>query len=157
MDTGVVLIAGLPGSGKTTYLSRMSQNGWVIFDDFKALAFDDCSKFRGSQKLPHLIRALLEGCRCAVADIDFCKMESREEAVQVLVASIPGVQIRWLFFENESSTCEANVQFRSSPSLARELQLIRDYSAAYHIPHGADVLPVFRSTERRITDNREPL
>lgn len=44
----------------------------MVFDDFKALAYEDCSKFRNSRKLSALLAALRNGLSCVVADIDFC-------------------------------------------------------------------------------------
>src|ERR1700686_4002088 len=97
MESEVVLLVGLPGSGKTTYLSQMLKDGWLIFDDFKALAINDCSKFRNSQSFPKLIRALRDGRRCVVADINFCKTESREEAEHDLLGGVRSVGVRWSF------------------------------------------------------------
>jgi hypothetical protein len=97
MNKEVVLLAGLPGSGKTTYLCQMCRDGWLIFDDFKALAFEDCSKFRSSRKLKALLAAIQDGVRCAVADIDFCDTDARSEAESVLRAEIPGLDVRWEF------------------------------------------------------------
>lgn len=36
----IILIAGLPGSGKTTHMDSMRRDGWTIFDDFKANAYN---------------------------------------------------------------------------------------------------------------------
>ena len=35
MSAEIILIAGLPGSGKTTYINAREQEGWSIFDDFQ--------------------------------------------------------------------------------------------------------------------------
>jgi broad-specificity NMP kinase len=35
MAGNIILIAGLPGSGKTTYMDGMRRDGWTIFYDFK--------------------------------------------------------------------------------------------------------------------------
>jgi len=80
MSEDVILLVGLPGCGKTTYLCQMCQESWLVFDDYKAEAIGNCSAFRKSSKFEVLIRALCDGLRCAVADIDFCKTESRIEA-----------------------------------------------------------------------------
>ena len=45
MSVEIILIAGLPGSGKTTYMEARQREGWSIFDDFKANAFNDSSVF----------------------------------------------------------------------------------------------------------------
>jgi hypothetical protein len=146
MESEVVLLVGLPGSGKTTYLSQMLQDGWLIFDDFKALAINDCSKFRSSQGFPKLIRALRDGRRCVVADINFCKTESREEAERDLLAEVPSVSISRRFFENDPFACEANLINRNRQSLQNELRDLQAYSPFYYIPEGSVVLPVWRKS-----------
>jgi hypothetical protein len=153
MESEVVLIAGLPGSGKTTYLSQMSVGcwlDWLIFDDFKAQAFQDCAKFRSSTKFPELIRALREGRNCVVADINLCKAESREEAERDIAAEVPGVKLNWRCFQNEPSSCAVNVRRRPSRTdlqRQRELQYLAEYSPIYEIPAGAVILPVWRGEE----------
>jgi predicted kinase len=151
--TEIMLLAGLPGSGKTTHLCRMLADGWLTFDDYKAQAFEDCSRFGSSRKFLPLISALRAGLKCVVADIDFCKPESREEAEGLLFAIFPNVQLHWLFFENNPSACEANVRNRNSASWEIELKKVREYSASYSIPRNADVLPVGRNASRCDTEN----
>jgi hypothetical protein len=151
MGEDVILVAGLPGSGKTTLLCRMSHDGWLVFDDYKAGGPDLI--FRSSPRLRDLISALRAGLKCTVADIDFCETRSREEAERVLLEEVPGLTLRWRFFENDASACEANVRSRNSPSRELELKKVRDYSASYQIPDGADVLPIVRNAELRITEN----
>jgi hypothetical protein len=85
----VRLLAGLPGCGKTTYLNELRQNGWAAFDDFKAGATDDSPEYRKSRHFADLLAHLCAGLRCVVADIDFCKTESRAEAERVLLAEVP--------------------------------------------------------------------
>jgi tRNA splicing ligase len=142
----VLLIAGLPGCGKTTYLCQMFKDGWLVFDDYKALAFRDCSKFRDSRKFRALVSALRDEVRCVVADINFCKEESRQEAESDLLTEIPDVMFSWLFFENDPSACETNIRSRNRPCLQRELGYLREYSASYHVPQGAVVIPVWQKS-----------
>lgn len=136
----VLLVAGFPRSGKTTYLRKLQENGWSVFDDFKAgansLAFRKSAKF---EKLPLTLRG---GARCVVADIDFCLSVSRAEAKGVVLDEAPGVEIRWLFFENDEQACEENIRRRSRDSLETDLAKLREYSRLYEIPAGALVLPV---------------
>jgi hypothetical protein len=125
----------------------MCRDGWLAFDDFKANAFDDCSEFRKSRKFRALISALRDGLRCAVADIDFCETGPRAEAESVLLAEVPAVNLSWFFFENDPSTCEANIRGRKRPSLQTDLEKLHEYSEIYNIPRGATVLPVGRSSQ----------
>jgi hypothetical protein len=147
MNKEVVLLAGLPGCGKTACLCQMFRDGWLVFDDYKARAFEDCSKFGSSLKFLPLITALHEGLKCVVADIDFCAADARNEAEIILRAGIPGLNLRWEFFANDRTACEANVRSRNRSCLQRELDLIAKYSPSYHIPDGAVVLPVWRKHE----------
>ena len=142
MSEDVILLAGLPGCGKTTHLCRMCRDGWLVFDDFKANAFDDSSAFCKSRKFRTLISALHDGLKCAVADIDFCKTKSRAEAERVLRAEVPGVKLGWLFFANDCPACEANIRRRDRPSRQTDLEKLHEYSAFYGIPQGADVLRI---------------
>lgn len=142
MESDLVLIAGLPGCGKTTRLCRMLEAGWLIFDDFKANAVDHNSAFRKSRRFRALISAYSDGVRCAVADIDFCKTESREEAEIVLGTEIPGVKLEWLFFANDWAACEVNILRRNRSTREEELEKLRELSASYQIPPGATVIPV---------------
>jgi hypothetical protein len=142
MTENVILLAGLPGGGKTTHLCQMCWDGWLVFDDFKAEARDESPEFRKSRKFRTLISALRDGLKCAVADIDFCKTESRAEAEKVLLAEVPSVKLGWRFFANDRSACEANIRSRNRPGLQDELDKLHEYSPLYNIPQGAEVLPI---------------
>ena len=147
MNKEVVLLAGLPGCGKTTYLCQMCRDDRLVFDDFKALAFEDCSKFCSSRKFSALIAAIQDGLRCAVADIDFCDTDARNVAESILRAEIPGLAVRWEFFANDRSACEANIRTRNRSCLQRELDCLAKYSPSYNIPEGVVVLSVWQKYE----------
>lgn len=145
MSTEIILIAGLPGSGKTTYMEAQHQEGWSIFDDFKANAYDDSSVFWHSRNYEALLTALCEGQKCVVADIDFCKASSRREAEAALRTRIPDLAISWRFFENDFHACQANIMRRASRSIEDNLRALHEYRAVYQIPIGAQVIPIWRS------------
>jgi len=140
----VLLIAGLPGSGKTTYLCELRRDGWLVFDNFKSHAIDDCSAFRKSRNFLTLIQALRSGVKCVVADVDFCRTESRAEADSVLRAEVPGIEINWLYFSHDRQASKANIMRRNKPALKRDLMHLKDLSPCYRIPWGADVRPSYR-------------
>jgi len=140
----LVLIAGLPGSGKTTYLCQKCRDGWSVFDDFKANAFQGSSQFRSSTKLRALLAALQDGNNCVVADVAFCDEAHRRDAENVLRTEIVNLKFTWEFFANDRSACEANVRQRNSRGLEQDLQCLESYSPSYHIPDGAVVHPVWR-------------
>ncbi len=142
MSAQVLLVAGLPGCGKTTYLQKLALKGWKTFDDFKANAHNDSTCFRDSRHYTSLVGTLRSGRKCAVSDIDFCRAESRTEAEQVLREVLPEVTLAWHFFENNPQQCAANIRWRNRPSLESDLQKLRQYSAVYSPPSKAYILPV---------------
>ena len=147
MDGELVLVAGLPGCGKTTYLCQKCREGWLAFDDFKAQAFENCSQFQSSRKLHSLLVALQDGLRCIVADIAFCDDSCRIEAETVLRTEMPNLKLRWEFFANDRIACEANVRRRNSAGLQHDLECLAKYFPAYRIPDGALVHPVWQEQE----------
>jgi hypothetical protein len=139
------------GSGKTTLSCRLSHDGWLVFDDYKAGGPELI--FRSSPKLRDLIGALRAGFRCAVADIDFYETRSREEAEGVLLEEVPGLKLRWRFFENDAPACEADIRSRNRSCFQDELGYLRRYSPSYRIAQNADVLPVLRKSAGCETKN----
>jgi len=121
VSEGVIVVVGLPGCGKTTHLCQMCRGGWMVFDDFKANAYNGSSAFCNSRKFRTLIAALRDELKCVVADIDFCKTDSRTEAERVLRAEAPGVKLAWHFFVDDYRACEANVKLRNRLSLRADL------------------------------------
>lgn len=142
MDETILVIAGLPGCGKTTYLDQLSKESWRTFDDFKANAYQNSPQFQKSRKYAALQAAIRDNSRCAVADIDFCKPESRAEAQAVLRAEFPSIELGWRFFANDLIACERNIRRRSRASIEADLRKLYEYSAQYTIPEGMVVLPV---------------
>jgi len=143
----VILIAGLPGSGKTMYIERLRRAGWIIFDDFKANPYNDSSIFFHSRNYERLLKALREGQKCVVADIDFCKADSRDEAELVLQHQLPAVKLSWLFFANDFHACQSNIERRASRSIDDDLRVLNHYYVQYHIPTDAQVIPVWKPSE----------
>lgn len=138
----VLFVVGLPGCGKTTLCRELERNGRAVFDDYKAHAHDDSSRFRMSRHYERLLELVRDGARCVVADIDFCRADARVEAEQTLREQIPLVRVEWLFFANDSAACEANIRRRHRVHVDRDLEKMREYSVMYSIPPGAAVIPV---------------
>ena len=144
MAPKIILIAGLPGSGKTTYMETLRQEGWSIYDDFKSNAHNDSSAFWHSRNYETLLDALRAGQKCVVADIDFCRTDSRNEAEFALRAQIPDLMINWLFFASDFGACHSNIRKRASASLEDDLRALNAYYVQYQIPADAQVIPVWK-------------
>jgi hypothetical protein len=138
----IILLVGLPGCDKTTYLNELRRDGWSDFDDFKSGSIDNSREFHKAARCEALVGCLRNGQRCVVADIDFCKSESRDDAESFLDAAVPGLELRWRFFAHDAGACEENVGRRNRDSLAEDLEKLREYSTLYSVPEGGDALPV---------------
>ena len=109
----VLLVAGLPGCGKTTLRADLERQGYIVFDDFKACAHDNSSRFWKSRHYNRLLQLLRDGTPCAVADIDFCHADAQTEAESTLREQVPSVSVGWRFFANDPDACEANIRHRN--------------------------------------------
>lgn len=132
----VTFVAGLPGCGKTTYLARMKQEGWKIFDDFKSGSHNRSSDIQAAKRLPEVIECLTAGDRVIISDIDFCDPTAQREA------DILFPEAGWICFAHDSATCESRLRARQRPSLEEDLTKLAHYSSIYEIPKRATVLPI---------------
>lgn len=135
----VIVVAGLPGCGKSTYLKVLCRHGWRAFDDYKANAIGDSSEFRKSRWFNSLFEFLSKGDSCAIADIDFCRAEARKEVDDVIRDAFPNVKICWRFFEGDVRSCQENIKMRNRASVEDELRKLTEYASTYSVPDGADV------------------
>ncbi len=126
----LVLVVGLPGSGKTQYAhARASREGLVLVDDPTGLEALD----------------VLESRSGIVTDPHLCCSETRAKAEHTLRKRFPGVVLEWVFFENDPDACFANVGRRQKAGDSRMVAgMIWGASKRYQIPEGVLVLPVWR-------------
>ena len=98
MMTRVVLVAGLPGSGKTHYaLECLKDKEGLLIDDIKDI---------------FILKDVLEHNRVVyITDPHFCLGGVREKAER-LINSLAKVQVEWVFFENNPDKCKRNVEYR---------------------------------------------
>ena len=113
----VILIAGLPGSGKT-YLANYfasKTEGTVVVDDITDL-----------NQLPESANQLV------ITDVNFCDPKVREKAEKKLRAKYLWCSIEWYFFENAASKCRKNVLHRND---GRNVEsTISRFEKTYEVP-----------------------
>jgi G3E family GTPase len=110
--TKVILIAGLPGSGKSTCIdNNYPDDKYKRFDDYKNKAIN--LKFNSSRHFEKLIENLKNSNDCVLSDIDFCDPKSRTEAQTFLEELVPEATIQWIFFENNPVACRNNLDHLS--------------------------------------------
>lgn len=148
----LIFIVGLPGSGKTEHVKKINKdNKFIEFDDFKGNAILDKSDFTFSSNYCDLINYLKVGRNCIITDIDFCKKSSRDEAEIVINGWEIGVEIEWIFFENNPEQCSNNVKERVVRTGKNEddtLLKIKKYTNEYDIPVGVGILDVWNPEKK---------
>ena len=142
----ILVITGLPGSGKTTYLKEHQTEfgDALICDDYYKSAPGRVVQFNGGA---YLKDALQKGKNVVIADIVFCEDELRKEMQEGLGALIKGLdidaEVEYRFFENNPEACIENILHRNRQNrVEEELKFIATHKDSYHIPAGATVLPV---------------
>lgn len=132
MNPKVLMVVGLPGSGKTHYvlnLLKTSHQGYLMFDDI-----NDTHQF---------IDGLSKNKNCIVVDPHFCADKPRELAHRI--AKFYLAEVEWIFFENDPEQCLKNVLVRNDGRLVQGF--IKQYSKKYTIPKDAKIIKVFKLGE----------
>jgi hypothetical protein len=130
----VVLIAGLPGSGKTCLAETLVRQGFVLVDDP-----------RGPEGYVRVRAALETGRDVVVVDPMLCRADTRI-AVEMQVRAAPTQPgstrtVEWIFFANDPEQCRRNVARRADGRVVDPA--IYNLSKVYRPPAGADVRPVW--------------
>jgi adenylate kinase family enzyme len=89
----VVIVIGLPGSGKTTYSKAHFANRLPndLFDDFHGGSLDWTGAFAKSRHYEALKKKLEEGQDCVISDIEYCRSErlrAAEEGLRTITVQV---------------------------------------------------------------------
>lgn len=156
--TRAIFIVGLPGAGKSYYARQLAREiDATLFDDFKANAIGDCSHFPFAKSYVELINVLRSGKDSIISDIDFCKTESRNEARQCIEQLVQGVEVEWIFFENDPEECRENIIRRAKMEGRKQsgpIDALERYSKVYVISDDSHVIPVWDSATSLIQRSR---
>ena len=120
--TKIILIAGLPGSGKSFLGKQLSEDGACFIDDIST----------DVEGLSKLLDATKKYDKVVVADTFLCREKDRENATKYL-SRIENVEIEWIFFENNPEKCRKNVARRNDGR--KVYGLITQLSKEYVIPN----------------------
>lgn len=141
----LTIVAGMPGSGKTTYLQNelIRKKFDAVYDDYfsgvikKPAAPKGLYENKNSLKntmYVNIIKDLVVGRRIAVSDIAFCISLHRNNFIAAVIAAVPEVEIHFIFFDNKPEQSKANVRSRGREGrVERELELIDQISDVYSV------------------------
>lgn len=120
----ILMIIGLPGSGKTTLINKMTG---ILNDFIDAVVVDDINSL---DQLPEDFKNVL-----ILSSPLFCYKETREKATSELMRRYPDALIKYEFFENAPDKCWTNVMNRNDGRLI-SYDSIKHLSKSYHLPAG---------------------
>lgn len=128
----VILIIGLPGSGKTHLGEEHAATGGVFLDDLSMVG--------GLEKL----EANLHHDLIIIADVFLCQPNARTAALAWLAKHIPEHTVEMIFFANDKEKCYTNVRRRTEAGDTRAVDNMIEYMSKYYeIPEGVEIKEVY--------------
>ena len=97
----VVIIIGLPGSGKTELCKKFASDGWVVFDDFISRFYDGKA-----------ISAMEKSANICLADPRLCLNNIFEQYMTIIKKYVDASNIRLILFDNDAYHCIINANQR---------------------------------------------
>lgn len=117
----IIVITGLPGSGKTTRLHAFDPDRWLTINNIRHGLSPD---------LRRIYQAILNGTNVGIEDIDFCAKEARDEFSEML--AILGLKVtEWWAFEKNPEQSLKNCLYRNMT----EEYSVNQYELAKNIMH----------------------
>lgn len=123
----LILLVGLPGSGKTWYANNVLEYDYFIDDP---------------KRLDEFPRDVNQSDRIVIAHPMLCA--SRKLAEPFLASMYPDHETQWIFFENNPQKCKKNVVYRMKQGDNRNLGNSIDHiSSLYCIPSDVKTLSIW--------------
>ncbi|MHB0865355.1 MAG: hypothetical protein ACYC1Y_00380 [Minisyncoccota bacterium] len=146
MNKRLVVVIGLPASGKSHLLTSWKENGSVgwVCEDFHANAHNNSTEVEDSIFWEPLIKQLNQGVSCAVADIAFCDQGRLQEFVDKMLNCVTDMSIEHYYFENNKQACIENAKRRARANLVSELKKIDELSTIYVPPPNSNPNKVYK-------------
>jgi len=142
----LTIVIGLPGSGKSYFLDRLVNNGTLPEErtcaDYFRGSKDNILEVPRSPFFEPMISSLKRELDCAIADISFCEVRHLRALVATVLAEVPTVTIKRIYFRNDLDACRRNVW--GSANEAARLAEIERLSHVYVIPSGEEAREVFK-------------
>lgn len=138
MPARLIIIVGLPGSGKTTHMQQLLEDGEIaaFYDDFQARAIEHDKNPRLSRHFAPLVTDLRRGKSIAASDIRYCMQPELNRFLAAVIDAVPDFAIDIRYFENDPKKCAVNVRQRGRENLVdHELGLIAEFSENYRVPN----------------------
>lgn len=117
MDYQVIMVIGLPASGKSTYIKHL-QN-YLLCDDFITTFFNG-----------EVLKKISEGHKVCLSDPRLCMMRVFEDVIRKIKPYTPTIKL--ILFENNPEKCIINSRTRNDKRDGQKMeQCILNYSKVY--------------------------
>lgn len=114
-----------------------------VCEDYHANSIDNIPDVDRSPFFETLVKELLDGRDCAVADILFCHSERLESLVRTVRAYVSDVAIDPIYFRNDAAACRDNVLRTPRGDELARLARIEELTRIYLVPEHAAPREVF--------------
>lgn len=134
----LIIIIGLPGSGKTSYIKKNEFFKDFIFHD------DFISNFFNGELMRDLKTSDKNIC---IADPRLCNIQMFNKYIEIFQEVIKDKsQIKLLLFENDKNKCLINAKLRKNKKVDKTIELLSEIynlDNYKHIDYSCEVLPVY--------------
>jgi hypothetical protein len=135
--TTLIIVIGLPGSGKTHYLNELKAQKKIAgyYDDYQKKSYGhDSSPFLSRHYGP-LLSKLKRGQSMAIADIRYTREEELDALLVSVLNVLPDIAIELHYFENDPEKAIVNITARARASyMEKEQAFVKENSPQYVIP-----------------------
>lgn len=115
----VIIIIGLSGSGKTTFIKNLTDSNFVHYYDwgrwFELDEYENINiNFSEDDRYQDLLKSIIEGKNVILDGSSFCNHKFLCEAEYYLNLNFPNIQIEKYYFENNPKDAIANILYRDA-------------------------------------------
>ena len=140
----LIIVVGMPGSGKSTYIEELTKNNptSTLYDDYQGKAYNNDHDPRLSKHFGPLVSDLKQGKTVIVSDIAYCVPNELGIFLGMILGSAPNVVLDFKYFINDPEQCKKNVLQRNRDGrVQKELDLIDKLTKHYKLP-SVQTIPV---------------
>jgi hypothetical protein len=136
----LIILVGLPGSGKSRLTEEYREKGYSVFDDFLGY-----HKSLRPQGLLSFLDAL-EDKKLVICNDVFITNPIDRIKIERVLARYPEYKVDWWFYDNDPEQCTKNILADSvrRKDFQTRIDLIKLLAPTYQIPEGSEVIRVFR-------------
>lgn len=117
-NKNVIVIIGLPGSGKTYLSNNIGKLGYIVHDDFISHFYDE-----------NLMQNIVNNIKVCINDSRLCIPSVFHRYMEIIVKSVNIENILLIAYENNPSKCICNIENRINKD--RFTNSIYQYSKIY--------------------------